>query len=104
MKLIMEIEITCQINTLLTLLEGSLSRVESSMVPELHMEHIFLYCLSWSLGGVLHESDRYAFDSTLRSTTLHAMPSKVLNMRTPEGPLSSVTKQTQVSVMFPTLS
>ena len=90
----MEIETICQIDTLLTLLEGCSSRVESKMAPVLHMEQMFLYCLSWSLGGVLHESDRYAFDSTLRSISLQAMPPKVSDYKAPEGPLSSVTKQT----------
>ncbi len=85
MNLVMEIESICQISTLLTLLEGSLSRLQTNMVPMLHMERVFLYCLSWGLGGLLHEDDRYAFDSLLRAISPLAMPPKVPERIFPEG-------------------
>ena len=77
MKFIMENETICQISTLLALLEGCLSRVKSNTSSVYQMEQIFLYCLSWSLGGLLHENDRNAFDALLRTISPDAMPPKV---------------------------
>ena len=81
----MEIESVCQISTLLTLLEGSLSKVQTNMFPVLHLERVFLYCVSWGLGGLLHEDDRYAFDSLLRVISPLAMPPKVPGRVLSEG-------------------
>ena len=73
----MEIETVCQISTMLTLLDGYLLKFDTSTAPVLHLEHVFLYCIAWSLGGLLHESDRYTFDSELRMMSPLAMPAKV---------------------------
>ena len=46
-------------------------------IPVVHLERIFLYCLAWSLGGLLHERDRLSFDIELRAISPSAMPTKV---------------------------
>lgn len=85
LKPVMHNETVCQVNTLLTLLEGSLQSAAESpaaaadpAVAAAHMERVFVFCLAWSLGGLLHESDRPAFDAELRTLAPAAiMPSKV---------------------------
>lgn len=83
-KPVMHNETVCQVSTLLTLLEGcmlkaGLASADATSAPAaLHMERIFLYCLSWSLGGLLHEKGRPAFDAELRAMSPAAMPPKVL--------------------------
>lgn len=85
LKPVMHNETVCQVNTLLTLLEGSLQSAAESpaaatdpAAAAAHMERIFIYCLTWSLGGLLHENDRPAFDSELRNLASAAiMPAKV---------------------------
>ena len=83
MKPVMHNEAVCQVSTLLTLLEGCLLKAASAaadptVAPSaLHMECLFLYCSAWSLGGLLHEKDRPAFDAELRAMAAAAMPPKV---------------------------
>lgn len=46
-----------------------LCRYENSheQLPEAKLERLFLYCLCWSLGGLLSERDRPGFDAELRA-------------------------------------
>ncbi|CAL8466542.1 g6078 [Coccomyxa elongata] len=75
LRAVMHNETACQISTLLTLLEGSLAaeppgtNMAEPLPPALlsaHMERVFVFCLTWSLGGLLHERDRPLFDAELR--------------------------------------
>lgn len=75
LRAVMHNETACQISTLLTLLEGSLAAEppgttsNEPLPPALlaaHMERVFVFCLTWSLGGLLHERDRPLFDAELR--------------------------------------
>ena len=61
-------EVVCQVSTLLKLLDGVLIPAveEGEILSEGHYERLFVYCLAWSLGGLLSEADRPAFDSMLR--------------------------------------
>jgi hypothetical protein len=53
-------------------------RYENSheQLPEAKLERLFLYCLCWSLGGLLTEKQRPAFDSELRSIGGNNLPPK----------------------------
>jgi hypothetical protein len=44
-------------------------RYENSheQLPETKLERLFLYCLCWSLGGLLSDKERPSFDAELRS-------------------------------------
>lgn len=77
-------ESVCQVNTLLTLLTGVLKPITGAaagggggaaaaniLAPD-HYERIFIYCLAWSLGGLLDTKDRVAFDAQLRTLTSQA--------------------------------
>lgn len=70
-------EAVCQVGTLLTLLDGALAPAAAGgeTLATAHYERIFLYCLTWSVGGLLPQSDRAAFDGHLR-TLADDMPSK----------------------------
>lgn len=59
----------CQVNTLLTLLNGHLKAVKDSgkAVDEQKMERVFLFCLVWALGGLLDMKERPLFDHELRT-------------------------------------
>ena len=84
LKPVMHNEAACQVSTLLTLLEGSLAAGDPPADPAspaaaaAHVERVFIFCLTWSLGGLLHERDRPAFDAELRRLTpADLMPPKV---------------------------
>lgn len=53
-------------------------RYENSheQLPEGKLERLFLYCLCWSLGGLLGEKERPAFDAELRSIGGNSLPHK----------------------------
>ncbi|KAL4452763.1 hypothetical protein ABPG75_008425, partial [Micractinium tetrahymenae] len=84
---VMSNEQVCQVSTLLTLLSGVLKPLSgsgsgsaaSSAAPMAtdHYERLFLYCCTWSLGGLLDARDRPRFDAHLRSLTDQA-PEPVL--------------------------
>ncbi len=71
-----------QVSTLLTLLTGVLkpitgdSMASTTILASDHYERIFIYCLAWSLGGLLDAKDRVLFDIQLRTLTNQA-PKKV---------------------------
>lgn len=88
LKPVMHNEATSQVSTLLTLLEGSLTAGDpqamtnaespSPIATAAHAERVFLFCLTWSLGGLLHERDRPSFDTELRNLAPEdLMPAKV---------------------------
>jgi dynein heavy chain len=41
---------------------------------EAKLERLFLYCLAWSLGGLLAEKERPGLDAELRSITANMPP------------------------------
>jgi len=53
----------------LTIKWCSYCRYENSheQLSEAKLERLFLYCLCWSLGGLIPEKERPAFDAELRS-------------------------------------
>ena len=89
---VMHNEQVCQVQTLLTLLTGVLkplasgssggsgsgsgSSGSSAPLSHDHYERLFLYCATWSLGGLLDAKERPRFDAHLRSLTDQA-PEKV---------------------------
>lgn len=83
---VMHNEQVCQVQTLLTLLTGVLKPLAggsgggggsggATLAPD-HYERLFLYCATWSLGGLLDARERPRFDAHLRSLTDQA-PDKV---------------------------
>ena len=68
-----------QVQTLITLLTGILKPITGDatapsaavLAPD-HYERIFIYCLAWSLGGLLDTKDRVLFDAHLRTLTSQA--------------------------------
>ena len=83
MKPIMHIEAVCQVSTLLILLEGCLLKASPVALDAnttrfmIYIERVFLYSLSWSLGGLLQENERHGFDRELRVMSPVSMPPKV---------------------------
>lgn len=75
-------ETVCQVGTLLTLLNSTLAKVAAANAPggdtgaAVAMERVFLFCLAWSIGGLLDSKDRDLFDAELRTMT-SALPKKV---------------------------
>ena len=80
---IMRNEAVCQVSTLLILLEGCLLKASPVALDAntthfmIYIERIFLFSLSWSIGGLLPEIDRHGFDRELRVMSLVSMPPKV---------------------------
>lgn len=62
-------EQVCQVNTLLTLLNGYLKVLKDAgkQVDDTKTERVFLFCLTWALGGLLDMKERPMFDHELRS-------------------------------------
>lgn len=73
---VMSNEQVCQVSTLLTLLSGVLTPLGAAHLSPDHYERLFLYCATWSLGGLLEARDRPRFDAHLRALTDQA-PEKV---------------------------
>ncbi|KAK9865923.1 hypothetical protein WJX84_001850 [Apatococcus fuscideae] len=74
---VMHNEVVCQVDTLMTLLNGSLAKAVAAndILKDSHYERIFLYCTAWSLGALLEPKDRILFDAELRSLS-DAVPPK----------------------------
>ena len=83
LKPVLHNEVVCQVGTLLTLLDGTLGKTAGAGTAggggdagaAVAMERVFLFCLVWSLGGLLDSKDRAAFDLELRTQT-HLLPKK----------------------------
>ena len=75
---VMDFETVVQVESLLHLLEGSCSYFgeRSAAVSAIHYERMFLYCITWSLGGRLDDIGRQEFDTALRLLAKE-MPAKV---------------------------
>ena len=43
-------------------------------VSAVHYERLFLYCLAWSVGGLLPQEERPAFDAQLRTLSSSLPP------------------------------
>lgn len=87
---VMHNETVCQVGTLLTLLDGALAppAAGGDSLTTTHYERIFLYCLTWSIGGLLPQSDRAAFDAHLCSLA-DDMPAKVSLWQIPDTAFDS---------------
>ena len=73
-------ETACQVSSLLTLLDGALLKLlplDDPAAAAQRAERVFVFCLAWSLGGLLTDRDRLAFDAELRAISPAAMPPKV---------------------------
>ncbi|GBG77441.1 hypothetical protein CBR_g23890 [Chara braunii] len=71
-KEVMKNQPVCQVNTLLILLNACLQKAaerSTEALAEDQCERIFLYVLTWSIGGLLNLSDRSKFDKKLRGIT-----------------------------------
>ena len=80
LKPVMHNETACQVSSLLTLLDGALLSAPALADPAAaaaHAERTFVFCLAWSLGGLLPEADRAPFDAELRAISPATMPPKV---------------------------
>ncbi len=63
-------------NTLLTLLNGHLKLLKDAgkALDDAKMERVFLFCLTWALGGLLDPKERVLFDHELRSFASNMPP------------------------------
>ncbi len=66
----------CQVNTLLTLLNGYIKAFKDAgkAIDEVRMERIFLFCVTWALGGLLDVKERPLLDHELRSFAANMPP------------------------------
>lgn len=81
LKPVMHNETACQVGSLLTLLDGALLKAQPLDDPAAaaqRAERTFVFCLAWSLGGLLTDKDRLLFDAELRAVSPAAMPPKVI--------------------------
>ena len=60
----------------MTLLTGSLKTFKDlgAALSEVKQERVFLFCLTWALGGLLEMKDRVLFDGELRSFAANMPP------------------------------
>jgi Dynein heavy chain AAA lid domain len=72
----MVVEQSCQIQTLLSLLNAVLGKHAGRVLEYQQYEMLLIFCLVWSLGGLIQENCRGSFDGFLRGLT-HLMPTKV---------------------------
>lgn len=74
LKPVMYNEQVSVVGNTMTLLHGYLKSFKETGTPlnEAKIERVFLYCLTWSLGGLLEVKDRPLFDSELRRWGLMA--------------------------------
>ena len=75
-KAVLHNEAVSQVQTLLALLEAvtlTLPPQAEARTPLAYERH-FVYCLAWSIGGLLDPGDRRLFDAHLRSLKRDAMP------------------------------
>mmetsp|Transcript_5388 Transcript_5388/g.12712 ORF Transcript_5388/g.12712 Transcript_5388/m.12712 type:complete len:4322 (-) Transcript_5388:507-13472(-) len=73
---VMHNEQVCQVNTLLTLLNGYLKGVSEAgqQLDAKRMEKVFLFCVTWALGGLLDIKDRPMLDAEMRNIDGTNMP------------------------------
>ncbi|GFR42148.1 hypothetical protein Agub_g3000 [Astrephomene gubernaculifera] len=64
------------VGTVMTLLNGYLRAIKEAGTPlnDTKYERVFLYCLTWSLGGLLEMKERPLFDQELRSYATNMPP------------------------------
>lgn len=67
-KPVMFNESVSQVGTLTTLLDGCIKTYTEKQggLDGVKLERLFIYCLAWSLGGLLNEKDRHSFDAEVR--------------------------------------
>lgn len=70
-------ETACTLAAMRTLLDGCLGETEGApQLDAMRVKRYFVYCLTWSLGGLLDEKDRPAFDADVRSLGGDELPPK----------------------------
>ena len=69
-------ETACTLAAMRTLMDGCLPDEGAAQLPAEKVKRIFVYCLTWSLGGLLDPKDRPAFDADVRSTGGEELPPK----------------------------
>jgi dynein heavy chain len=69
-------ETACTLAAMRTLMDGCLPDAGSTNIPAHKVRRIFLYCLTWSLGGLLDPKDRPAFDADVRAVGGDDLPPK----------------------------
>eukprot|EP00798_Chlamydomonas_sp_ICE-L_P031303 gene31303-6451_t len=76
LKPVMYNELVCSVNTLMTLLNGYIKSFKDVGKPlnADSMERVFLFCMTWSLGGLLEMKERPMFDQELRSFAMNMPP------------------------------
>jgi len=76
LKPVMYNEQVSQVTTLMTLLDGCIKTYTEKLgaLDAVKLERLFIYCLTWSLGGLLSEKDRAAFDAEIRGMGSKQMP------------------------------
>lgn len=70
-------ETACTLTAMRTLIDGCLGSDEAAAqhAPD-RIRRVFLYCLTWSLGGLLDPKDRPAFDADVRALGSAPLPAK----------------------------
>jgi hypothetical protein len=77
-------EAVCQVNTLLTLLNGHIKAAKEAgrgPLDEGRMERVFLFCACWALGGLLDVKGREALDGELRAAAGERMGLQMLGRK-----------------------
>ena len=64
---VMQFNVALQILNLLTLLTAMLNEYSDGDLNAVEFERLFLYCLAWSIGGLIDQSNRRAFHEYLAS-------------------------------------
>lgn len=70
-------ETACTLAAMRTLMDGCLGETEGApQLDAMRVKRYFVYCLTWSLGGLLDEKDRPAIDADIRSLGGDELPPK----------------------------
>lgn len=70
-------ETACTLAAMRTLMDGcGLGGDGAAAMPAMTVQRLFVYCLTWSLGGLLDQKDRPAFDADIRALGGPELPPK----------------------------
>lgn len=70
-------ETACTLAAMRTLMDGCLGETEGApQLDTMKVKRYFVYCLTWSLGGLLSEKDRPALDADIRAIGGDELPPK----------------------------
>lgn len=77
-KPVMHNEVACTLAAMRTLMDGCLGNSEvlagSVQVPEMTLKRYFVYCMTWTLGGLLGVRERSLFDADVRAVGAPPLP------------------------------